>query len=253
MRTFEKQTLLFTEAESIFSQEDSHASRIRLRVKDLVKKTKDISGRNLLEQLERLSPGSSWVKMFMASLIGTGDWCSMKCKLTWRIKATRSHRLYFQLVPSTLHIDEIEFGLLPTPTGMMNDCYADNSPNSHLRHTHSIATLANRGMLPTPQSRDHKNGSKSEDGRTKRKKEQGWSQNLNDLATQKLLPTPNASDNRNRGNPDDPCVQKRIANGKQVGLTMMVDGQLNPRFVAEMMGFPPDWMDLPFQNGEKNK
>jgi site-specific DNA-cytosine methylase len=26
--------------------------------------------------------------------------------------------------------------------------------------------------------------------------------------------------------------------------------QLNPRFVLEMMGFPPDWTELPFQNGE---
>ncbi|WP_184549829.1 hypothetical protein [Mucilaginibacter sp. FT3.2] len=29
-----------------------------------------------------------------------------------------------------------------------------------------------------------------------------------------------------------------------------MNGQLNPRFVAEMMGFPPDWTELPFQNGE---
>ena len=26
--------------------------------------------------------------------------------------------------------------------------------------------------------------------------------------------------------------------------------QLNPRFALEMMGFPPDWTELPFQNGE---
>ena len=28
--------------------------------------------------------------------------------------------------------------------------------------------------------------------------------------------------------------------------------QLNPRFVAEMMGFPPNWTELPFLNGETN-
>jgi hypothetical protein len=28
--------------------------------------------------------------------------------------------------------------------------------------------------------------------------------------------------------------------------------QLNPRFVAEMMGFPPNRTELPFQNGEQN-
>jgi hypothetical protein len=29
--------------------------------------------------------------------------------------------------------------------------------------------------------------------------------------------------------------------------------QLNPRFVAEMMGFPPDWLELPFLNTETNQ
>jgi hypothetical protein len=27
------------------------------------------------------------------------------------------------------------------------------------------------------------------------------------------------------------------------------NSQLNPRFVAEMMGFPPNWTELPFLNG----
>jgi len=31
------------------------------------------------------------------------------------------------------------------------------------------------------------------------------------------------------------------------------NSQLNPRFVAEMMGFPPDWTTLPFQNGGSNQ
>ena len=35
----------------------------------------------------------------------------------------------------------------------------------------------------------------------------------------------------------------------QTGMT----SQLNPLFVAEMMGFPTDWTVLPFQNGEMNQ
>jgi hypothetical protein len=31
------------------------------------------------------------------------------------------------------------------------------------------------------------------------------------------------------------------------------DSQLNPRFVAEMMGFPPNWTELPFLSGETNQ
>ena len=30
------------------------------------------------------------------------------------------------------------------------------------------------------------------------------------------------------------------------------NSQLNPRFVAEMMGFPPDWTELPFLSTETN-
>jgi hypothetical protein len=29
--------------------------------------------------------------------------------------------------------------------------------------------------------------------------------------------------------------------------------QLNPQFVLEMMGFPPDWTTLPFLSGETNQ
>jgi len=33
---------------------------------------------------------------------------------------------------------------------------------------------------------------------------------------------------------------------------MYVDGPLNTRYVAEMMGFPKRWTELPFQNGGPN-
>ena len=32
-----------------------------------------------------------------------------------------------------------------------------------------------------------------------------------------------------------------------------IHSRTNPRFVAEMMGFPPNWTELPFQNGETNQ
>ena len=64
-----------------------------------------------------------------------------------------------------------------------------------------------------------------------------------------LWPTPNASDNRDRGNLSDPAVQRRIAMGKQVGLTMAVKdqkggGSLNPTWVEWLMGYPSGWTDL---------
>jgi hypothetical protein len=37
---------------------------------------------------------------------------------------------------------------------------------------------------------------------------------------------------------------------KNLGEVTGAGSQLNPRFVAEMMGFPPNWTELPFLNGE---
>ena len=273
MMTSQKQTSLFTEEQSTYSQEDSPANHIHQQVKDLVRKTIDISGRKCLEQYERLNPNTSWVKTFLVCLVGMEGWFSMRCKLTWKLKGTKYNRYYFQLVPSTLPIEEIEFGLWPTPTSvqrdhperveklkatgaktMMSRAAGENRPNSVL----DAAMFY--GLIQTPTTIER---SETPEKMRERAEKKGYkngtkynslkSQILYDPKIQKFLPTPNASDNRNRGNPNDPCIQKRIENGKQVGLTMMVDGQLNPQFVAEMMGFPTNWTELPFLNGDKNQ
>ncbi len=54
-------------------------------------------------------------------------------------------------------------------------------------------------------------------------------------------PTPAASDNRDRGGPSMPCIQRRSEKGKQVMLTMSVDGKLNPSWVEMLQGFPQGW------------
>ena len=67
------------------------------------------------------------------------------------------------------------------------------------------------------------------------------------LTAQVNWPTPNASDYRDRGNMSNPCVQKRIDNGKQLGLSMVVhptSGKLNPMWVEWLMGWPLGWTDL---------
>lgn len=63
-----------------------------------------------------------------------------------------------------------------------------------------------------------------------------------------LLPTPLAQDSKQKENSPSQQHKKELA--------IIVAGgsgfQLNPRFVMEMMGFPPNWTELPFQNGAKN-
>jgi hypothetical protein len=60
-------------------------------------------------------------------------------------------------------------------------------------------------------------------------------------------PTPNAADNRDRGNLSNPAVQRRMAVGKQLDLSMVVSpdsGALNPEWVEGLMGFQIGWTDL---------
>jgi hypothetical protein len=232
----------------------NHANHTALQENDLEKKVTDTSGRKCLDAFERLSRATSWAKTFSELLIGTGDWYSTRCKLTWKLKGTKYKRLYFQLAPSTRPIGETEFGLLRTPAAQEPGINAKNLTDkdgnpaqigsraytktgrlaqvgitqqvqmmgllptpivSNVHHAERVKKLkesgaetmasrklgANRpnglidyldfnGMLPTPQARDEKNGSKLEDGRIQRKIEQGWSMGLNDLSTMGMLPTP---------------------------------------------------------------
>jgi hypothetical protein len=74
-----------------------------------------------------------------------------------------------------------------------------------------------------------------------------------------LLPTPVASECRD--SQLTPEQAKTLDKGGRVlrrmgTFGMLGDGkdslQLNPQFVGEMMGFPPNWTELPFLNGETN-
>lgn len=253
-----KQTSLFTEETLTSLQAASLVSPTQWQESDSVSRTLDIFGRKCCERFGRFDRHGSWAKTFSALLIGTGDWFSTRCRLTWKLKGTRYNRMYFQLAPSTLPIEETGSGLLlKTPAAM--DAYSENLSKKEQEFGNS-GTLAQEiqsgfvekrwpGLLPTPQSRDEKNGSKMEDGRTQRKMEQGWSFGLNDLSSMGMLPTPMASD----------CGEKVTGKENQnsmVKITRQISGQssqLNPLFVAEMMGFPPDWTVLPFQNGDKSQ
>ncbi len=221
MTTLQKQISLFTEDQSTSLREDSPANHTAPQENEKEKKMIATSGRKCLERFERLPQSTLWAKTFLGYLVGTGGWYSKRCKLTWKLKGTKYNRSYFQLAASVRPTKEKEYGLLPTPQAIDG-----KGKGRKLR-------------MKTGNRDPQKLGN--------------WRGDLKDWANQGLLPTPSASDNRDRGGPTNPCVQKRIQNGKQVGLTMMIDGQLNPRFVAEMMGFPENWTELPFLNGYKDQ
>ena len=114
--TSQKQISLFTEDQLTSLQVDSPASLTHQQESDLAKRMRDTSGLRCLEQFERFSRPGLWAKTFAGLLIGMEGWYSTKCRLSWKLKATKSHRFYFQLVPLTPRIEETEFGLwLSTP------------------------------------------------------------------------------------------------------------------------------------------
>lgn len=81
------------------------------------------------------------------------------------MKVTKSYRLWFQLVPSTPRIDETGYGLLPTPLCMDTNGgdlskVDERRKRAKLKNINgngfgqTLAELAARGLLPTPNARD---------------------------------------------------------------------------------------------------
>jgi hypothetical protein len=132
--------------------------------------------------------------------------------------------------------------MLPTPT--TSD---QNGPELHGKGMDLRTTVA---MLPTPTAKDFKNGHRRISGRILRKMEKGFTVELNDLATLGMLPTPVASTKNNENRKSVGYgISLRQAAQKITGTGTAPSGttsQLNPAFVLEMMGFPPDWTLLPF-------
>lgn len=115
MRILRKQILQSTMETLILFQEDSLANHSLMPGNEKEQVMTAICGRKCLEQFGRFSRVTSWQKTLAGLLIGMGEWYSIRCKLIWKLKASRCCRFYFQLVPSTHSIGEIESGLLHTP------------------------------------------------------------------------------------------------------------------------------------------
>lgn len=232
MKTSQKQISLFGQDESTFSQEGSLANHTPWQASERAKRTSATYGQKCLEQLERFNRVGLWGKTFSGLLIGMEGWSSTRCKLSWKLKGTRYSRLYFQLVASTLRTDETGLGLshtmLPTPVAADATMGAVISPNDTYRETSGLPRKVNRNgtdgsvglarlvqLMPTPTTRDWKGASSKE-------------------------ALEEAGRNETNSLPD-----YFAQSGKS--------SQLNPLFVMEMMGFPPNWTVLPFQNGDKSQ
>jgi hypothetical protein len=88
-----------------------------------------------------------------------------------------------------------------------------------------LQNFAVMGMLPTPQAFDWNSAQTKEKYDERKLKEKSKGVNLH-------LP-----------------LKQLAVNLNPTGKT----SQLSPQFVMEMMGFPTDWTELPFLNGETNQ
>tara|TARA_R100001510_G_scaffold18419_2_gene15898 strand:+ start:318 stop:1010 length:693 start_codon:yes stop_codon:yes gene_type:complete len=223
METSENLTRQLTLDELIYLQEDSPANPTAPQGNEKERKTNAICGPRCLELFESVHRVGSWERMFAGLLIGTGDWFSKRCALTWKLVGTPYNRLFFQLLPSTLPTEETECGLLLTPTSVMTDeppeRMRERAEKNGYRNGTQFGSLKSQilygNMLPTPTASCWNTGTEKE----RPENEPTRRSELNHLIAQEA------------GKPS----------------------QLNPHFVEEMMGFPKNWTVLPFQSGGENQ
>jgi DNA-cytosine methyltransferase len=141
--------------------------------------------------------------------------------------------------------------MFPTPAARDWKDTGENTDYEALAKKSKLAGAVKSKMYPTPRSSEIM--SMTMESALNRIESTGYHSNLEENVAlkeqNKMWPTPNASDNRDRGNLSDPAIQRRIAMGKQVGLTMAVKdqpgkGTLNPNWVEWLMGYPQGWTDI---------
>lgn len=155
------------------------------------------------------------------------------------MKATKSERMYFQLQALAHRTGEIESGLL-LPIPLANDSRNATFPKSQQNRSSLIGNIMRKHLIPTPIA----SGRERYKTRAKRQGHKNAISHL-DALMEYMLPTPQAMEGEKitgLENQDSLTKRARSMTGKT--------SQLNPRFVMEMMGFPPNWTELPFQNGE---
>ena len=161
--------------------------------------------------------------------------------------------MFFRLVASRMPPTEgTESGsLLPTPRAVE---YVESPENFAQRNgdrtTNSLPNLSSAakfGLLPTPTAAERDRYPEELAGR--REKYGGTRRGgyLSHLAAAGLLPTPTAAEGYKVSRKEiQDSLTKRVR--AQIGKPF----RLSPRYVAEMMGYPSDWTELPFQSGGGN-
>jgi len=248
--------------------EDSHANRSVSQVNKKGEMTTDISGQKCLDSLKKSNPNSLLGRMCKDLLTSKTAWSSDRCKMTWKVKVSKSNVSLYQLQASVLGTKDLESGLWATPNTMdylpprsaagtkklMEGHRKGRTKPSNLREQVDPETMK---MYPTPRA------SGQEDAETliKRKGEKAASQH-NLTAHMQMFPTPSASCQLDVVAPPETVKKNssgwsvtRVGTGTKFGakLNDVVNkvnqpiepgGKLNPTFVEFLMGFPENWTKI---------
>ena len=261
------------------SQEVSHASPFPLPAGERARRTAVTSGLTCSVPFTRSGP----VGLLVRTLVASSRWYSPARRLTWdvsplcserislytasgrntssrpsdvivSVKDIPSSRCLFRLVPSVPRTEGTAYGLLPTP--MARD-YSPRGPNCLQK---GLPEIIREMLLPTPTAAEIHHRQRVErwkrQGRTSMHEKEDGEKNPNGLTDfldfHGLLPTPMARDWKGA-----PTLEHFARKGKKPHQGSLPDFfaragrsfQLNPLFVAEMMGFPVNWTVSPFLPG----
>jgi len=259
------------------------ASRSALQVNKKGEMTTDTSGQKCLDSLKKSNPSSLLERMCRDLLTSKTAWSSDRCKMTWKVKVSKSNVSLYQLQASVLGTKDSESGLWLTPStmdisqrspdamrkriemrkktgrtsippGSLSEQVQTGRPTKDMREVMDMETMK---MYPTPRA------SGQEDAETliKRKGEKAASQH-NLTAHMQMFPTPSASCQMDVVAPPETVKQNssgwsvtRVGTGTKFGakLNDVVNkvnqpiepgGKLNPTFVEFLMGFPENWTKI---------
>lgn len=253
---------------STSSREVFHASPFPLPAGERVRRTAVTSGLTCSVPFTRSGP----VGLLVRTLVASSRWYSPARRLTWdvsplcserislytvsgrntssrpsavilSVKDIPSSRCLFRLVPSVPRTEGTVSGLLPTP--IASD-FKVRGPGSQQK---GLPEIIREMLLPTPTATEIRHRQRVErwkrQGRTSMHETEDGEKNPNGLTDfldfHGLLPTLEHIGRKGK-NPRQGGLPDFFA---QTGRSF----QLNPLFVAEMMGFPVNWTVLPFLPG----
>lgn len=253
---------------STSSQEVFHASPFPLPAGERVRRTAVTSGLTCSVPFTRSGP----VGLLVRTLVASSRWYSPARRLMWdvsplcserislytvsgrntssrpsavilSVKDIPSSRCLFRLVPSVPRTEGTVSGLLPTP--IASD-FKVRGPGSQQK---GLPEIIREMLLPTPTATEIHHWQRVErwkrQGRTSMHETEDGEKNPNGLTDfldfHGLLPTLEHIGRKGK-NPRQGGLPDSFA---QTGRSF----QLNPLFVAEMMGFPTSWTVLPFLPG----